>query len=241
MADSGWFRMISNTRHRAAPKAPEHGIEAYGSTEQAQQQDTATTRSVSDQAHHRHRAQLQTRPLSCLPSWQSLTHGQSQAQAHTNYSCADISGADDDGIVIKEEDRVWQKRSADQMADALLSILMVKPANEPLGPQHCSLALHVLEAYRKRTLKVAELEKELAQEKEGRRRQLDDFEAWASEWTNQATNYEAEIKRLEIIISKQSGTAAVQVARSESLVDRRFRNRSSRSSNLGVQAGKSQQ
>lgn len=101
---------------------------------------------------------------------------------------------DNDPFVAKEEDHVWQKPSVDQMAASLLSTLIVKPVQEPLAPEHCSLALRLLEAYRERNIKITELEKELARERETRQRQSEDYEGLTSEWENQQDMYRGEIK-----------------------------------------------
>lgn len=89
------------------------------------------------------------------------------------------------------------------------------------------LTLHVtvlslIEAFAKGKRAVRRLDAEVAGAHDAHERTLTDFRALADEWIERERQYKAEIKRLEVVLSRTSreGVAAVTLARANSIVDR---------------------
>ncbi|VUC34100.1 unnamed protein product [Clonostachys rosea] len=103
---------------------------------------------------------------------------------------------------------------------------MSKPALEPLAPEYGSSILHLIEAYAAAKKEASKAQNELSQAAERRQKENEDFETLVTEWTIHEARYKAEIKRLEIIIHRTSGSGleAVSMARSGSLIRRGSRN-----------------
>ncbi|CAH0044196.1 unnamed protein product [Clonostachys solani] len=114
----------------------------------------------------------------------------------------------------------------DHIVDALLAAVMSKPALEPLGPEYGSSILHLIEAYGAAKKEASKAQNELSQAAERRQKENDDFDTLVTDWTIHEARYKAEIKRLEVIIHRTSGSGleAVSMARSGSLIRRGSRN-----------------
>ena len=84
----------------------------------------------------------------------------------------------------------------------------------------CVLAL--IEGFYRLTRKMKEAEDQLAELKDLRERELEQFRGMTEEWMGAGEAYRAEIKRLELALAKESkdGMASVALARHGSLVDR---------------------
>lgn len=97
--------------------------------------------------------------------------------------------------------------------------------------------LALLEGFANLTRKLAQRDQELDKLKKLREMELEQFSGISKEWTQREESYKAEIKRLELVLAKESkdGVASVTLARQESLVDRsgtkRFQARLKRMSN----------
>lgn len=122
-----------------------------------------------------------------------------------------------------EYNRSWRPPSVDSLVDDLQVAMMNKPdCLEPIPIRYNSHVLYMIEAYRKQKLKIAAAaekaavaERELEKEREGVR-------ATAAQWREREENYRKEVKRLELLLAKNSehGTGAVIMARHDSEVDR---------------------
>lgn len=66
------------------------------------------------------------------------------------------------------------------------------------------------------------LEQELAELKNLREKELEQFRGISEEWIQREDGYKAEIKRLEVVLAKESkdGLASVTLARQDTLIDR---------------------
>ena len=84
----------------------------------------------------------------------------------------------------------------------------------------CVLAL--IEGFYRLTRKMKEAEDQLAELKDLRERELEQFRGMTEEWMEAGEAYRAEIKRLELALAKESkdGMVSVALARHGSLVDR---------------------
>lgn len=107
--------------------------------------------------------------------------------------------------------------------------------------------LGLLEGFAQLTKQLRKTEQELAELKFLREKELEQFRGISEEWIQREDGYKAEIRRLEVVLAKESkdGVASVALARHESLVDRsgakRFQARLKRMSNSHEQSRHSAQ
>ncbi|KAK4169174.1 hypothetical protein QBC43DRAFT_170008, partial [Cladorrhinum sp. PSN259] len=100
-----------------------------------------------------------------------------------------------------------------------------------------SYVLSLIEGFAHINQRLESCQGELDELKKAREMELEQFRAISEEWMEREEAYKAEIKRLELILAKESknGVASVALARHESLVDRsgtkRFKARLDRVSN----------
>lgn len=85
-----------------------------------------------------------------------------------------------------------------------------------------SLVHNVLEGFARLTKRLQALEQELAELKNLREKELEQFRGISEEWIQREDGYKAEIKRLEVVLAKESkdGLASVTLARQNTLIDR---------------------
>ena len=85
-----------------------------------------------------------------------------------------------------------------------------------------SCVLHLIEGFYRLTRRQRETEEQLAELKDLRERELEQFRGMTEEWMETGEAYKAEIKRLELALAQESkdGVARVALARHGSLVDR---------------------
>ena len=85
-----------------------------------------------------------------------------------------------------------------------------------------SLVHNVLEGFAHLTKRLQALEQELAELKNLREKELEQFRGISEEWIQREDGYKAEIKRLEVVLAKESkdGLASVTLARQDTLIDR---------------------
>jgi hypothetical protein len=85
-----------------------------------------------------------------------------------------------------------------------------------------SCVLSLIEGFYHLTRKLREIEGKLAEIKDLRERELEQFRGMTEEWIETGEAYKAEVKRLELALAKESkdGVASVALARHGSLVDR---------------------
>ncbi|KAI9851305.1 MAG: hypothetical protein M1838_004041 [Thelocarpon superellum] len=106
----------------------------------------------------------------------------------------------------------------DQMVNTLQTALMTRPG-KGLGPEYYSFLCHVLEAHRAMRGQIERLESQVKEALNKRIVDHEDFDRTAMLWSVEREKYRAEVKRLEILLSKGSeGMEAVMLARAGSLI-----------------------
>ncbi|EGO60768.1 hypothetical protein NEUTE1DRAFT_119886 [Neurospora tetrasperma FGSC 2508] len=117
----------------------------------------------------------------------------------------------------------WHNPNLMQMAETLQAVMMTKgDSMAPLPVQYNSLVHNVLEGFAHLTKRLQALEQELAELKNLREKELEQFRGISEEWIQRENGYKAEIKRLEVVLAKESkdGLASVTLARQDTLIDR---------------------
>ncbi|KAK1756902.1 hypothetical protein QBC47DRAFT_400532 [Echria macrotheca] len=124
---------------------------------------------------------------------------------------------------VPEARQIWHNPSLMQMVETLQAELMSK--NNPLTPipvVYNSYVLHLIEGFAKLYREEGKLRAELSELKGLREKELEEFRGLSEEWIQREKDYKAEVKRLELILARESkdGVASVALARHDSLVDR---------------------
>ncbi|KAK3327660.1 hypothetical protein B0T19DRAFT_460861 [Cercophora scortea] len=124
------------------------------------------------------------------------------------------------------------------IVETLQTVIMGrKDPLDPIPVMYNSSVLRLIEAYGNLSQRLQAMEQELSDLKTLRARELEQFREVSEDWMERETGYKAEIKRLEVVLAKESkdGVASVALARHGSLVDRsatkRFQARLKRLSN----------
>ncbi|KAI1430990.1 hypothetical protein GGR50DRAFT_129701 [Xylaria sp. CBS 124048] len=123
--------------------------------------------------------------------------------------------SDSPHVLIRNQDQVWYNPSLDQMVEAIQVQLMTRSL-EPLPVGLNSYVLHLVEGFAKAKKTISKVEKaneelrELLYQKH-------------KQWLERESQFQAEVKRLEVIMSKTSrdGLETVTLARTDSVLDRR--------------------
>jgi hypothetical protein len=119
----------------------------------------------------------------------------------------------------------------DQIMDAIMRTLIAEPYR-PLDVKHNSPLLMVFEGFRNLRDENASLVRKLKYEAETRFSSHHEIELERQEWQQERDEYKAEVKRLELIISKdREGVAEVMRARQGSLLRREQKRRTASSAN----------
>ncbi|KAL2145513.1 hypothetical protein VTI28DRAFT_6905 [Corynascus sepedonium] len=116
----------------------------------------------------------------------------------------------------------WHNPSLMQMTEMLSSVMARMGPGDRLDPTYHSCVLSLIEGFYKVSRKLRDAEEQLAELKDLRERELDQFRSMTEEWMETGEAYKAEVKRLELALAKESkdGVASVALARHGSLVDR---------------------
>lgn len=111
--------------------------------------------------------------------------------------------------------------SAEQLTDSIMCHLMSQPY-DALDVSYNGSLLQIFEAYRDLSDQRKRLESRLEQEVQGRLEERSAAQQAQDKWEEEKQTYKAEVKRLELIISKgNGGVADVALARQHSLIRRR--------------------
>ena len=120
---------------------------------------------------------------------------------------------------LRNPDNVYHKPSADQLVEMLKVVMMNQNTMDPVPVQYNSTILHALEAYQDLTLQLIAKEQATEVLKLSHTKDIKDFEELAAEWQQKETDYKAEIKKLEVLLSRtEGGMESVSVARSRSVI-----------------------
>ncbi len=99
---------------------------------------------------------------------------------------------------------------------------MTKPVTAALPAEYNVYVQHLLEGYATLEETLRHTENLLAEERETKRRSIDEFTKVINDWEQREADYKAEIRRMEVLLAKSvpEGVGAVVLARSGSIVDR---------------------
>lgn len=135
-------------------------------------------------------------------------------------------------VFLREADRIWHAPSLDQMIESLQVAMMSKPCTfEPLPIQYNGHVLALLEGYAKLRRELEETKRAAAEEveevKKLRIKELESYRSLTEDWLKRQKEYDAEVKRLELLLAHHTkeGMATVALARAGSVVDRGARAR----------------
>ncbi|KAK4113794.1 hypothetical protein N656DRAFT_599541 [Canariomyces notabilis] len=126
----------------------------------------------------------------------------------------------------------WHNPNLMQMVETLRAVMIAKRnALEGIPVCYNSHVLALIEGFAHVTEQLREKDEAFAELKNIREKELEQFRSVSEEWVRREEGYKAEVKRLELVLAKESkdGVASVAMARQGSLVDRagskRFRAR----------------
>lgn len=122
-----------------------------------------------------------------------------------------------------QPDGSWHNPSLMQMVETLqVAMISKRDALAPLPVMYNSYILALVEGFAKLHEKLEACEMDLKELKFQREKDLEQFGAMSEEWMQRDDSYKKEIKRLELLLAKESkdGMASVVLARSDTLVDR---------------------
>ncbi|KAK3359796.1 hypothetical protein B0T25DRAFT_109933 [Lasiosphaeria hispida] len=138
----------------------------------------------------------------------------------------------------RDLEATWHNPNLLQMAESLQAVMIGR--RDPLASipiMYNSYVLRLIEGFADMTKKLREKDEKMAELSSLREKELDQFRGISEEWIQREKDYKAEIKRLELLLVKESkdGVASVTLARHNSLVNRsdtkRFQARLGRISN----------
>ncbi|TRX92921.1 hypothetical protein FHL15_006059 [Xylaria flabelliformis] len=133
--------------------------------------------------------------------------------------------AEDDvaaNLFVRNQDRIWYNPSLDQMVEALQVLLMTRGVLEPIPLEYNSYILHLIEGFAKARADTRKAEAAHTELKQTLEQNLEQFRLVAEDWRQKEAQYLAEIKKLEVLLSKSSkdGLEVVALARTTSVIDR---------------------
>ncbi|KAK4228245.1 hypothetical protein QBC38DRAFT_362260 [Podospora fimiseda] len=117
----------------------------------------------------------------------------------------------------------WHNPNLMQMVETLRAVMIRKhDALESIPIVYNSYVMSLIEGFAHINQRLESCQAELDELKRARSMELEQFRAISEEWMDREGAYKAEIKRLELVLAKESidGVASVALARHESLVDR---------------------
>ena len=132
------------------------------------------------------------------------------------------SGASNTSLLVRERDKVWHNPNLDQMVEALQVGIMERGAITPIPIDHNAYVIALIEAFAKDQKRIKDIEAEFLASRESHERDEADFKKVADEWIKCEAQYKAEVKRLEVLLSRASiqGLEAVTLARANSVLNR---------------------
>lgn len=121
--------------------------------------------------------------------------------------------------IIPVPDHIYHKPSPDQMVETLKVVMMDQSSLDPVPAEYNSCILHVLEAYHDLQVQLQNKDEEIGLLKKSHAKDIDDFYEMAKGWTLKESDYQKEVKRLEVLLSNtEGGMESVSIARTHSLV-----------------------
>jgi hypothetical protein len=105
------------------------------------------------------------------------------------------------------------------MVETLKVVMMNQSSMDGIPIAYNACILHVLEAYQELRMEVAKKENFLEELKLSHTKDINDFEALATQWEIKERDYKKELKRLEVLLSQtEGGVENVTLARTNSAV-----------------------
>ncbi|KAI1759724.1 hypothetical protein GGR53DRAFT_128572 [Hypoxylon sp. FL1150] len=143
-------------------------------------------------------------------------------KTRTSSSPDPLAGSSDTSLLVRDQDRIWYNPSLDQMVEALQVELMSHGVMHPVPVHFNSYILHLIEGFVKAQERVRAVRAARAGAEQSLEKHLEHFKSVADEWLEREAQYKAEIKRLEVLLSRASsdGLEAVALARTNSVIDR---------------------
>ncbi|KAI0169439.1 hypothetical protein GGR52DRAFT_573509 [Hypoxylon sp. FL1284] len=170
------------------------------------------------------RPRTPSRPMSPRPSDRGLPRQPSHLNINTRASPSSepTTSSTDASMLVRDHDRIWYNPSLDQMVEALQVELMTHRVLQPLPVQYNSYILHLIEGFAHSQGRIQAAHAARADAEQSLEKHLEHFKSVADEWLEREGQYKAEIKRLEVLLSKASseGLEAVTLARTNSIIDR---------------------
>lgn len=153
-----------------------------------------------------------------VPSSLSLKDGDDPLSPQTPLTAASNASFP----LFREHENLWHNPSLDQMVEALQVEIMTNGVLHPIHVKFNSYILHLVEGFVNSQDRVRAVENQNAQVKLSLEQNLEHFKSVADEWLERESQYKAEVKRLEVLLSRASrdGLEAVTLARTNSVVDR---------------------
>lgn len=134
-------------------------------------------------------------------------------------STAPIAQTPDSFANIRTPESVYHKPSVDHMAETLKVVMMNQSSMDPVPIAYNACILYVLEAYQDLRTELVKKENFLEALKLSHTKDINDFEALATQWETREWDYKTELKKLEVLLSQtEGGMEKVTLARSRSAV-----------------------
>lgn len=120
---------------------------------------------------------------------------------------------------LRNPDNVYYRPDCNRMAETLKVIMMTQDSLDPVPVIYNSHILHLLESFQDGQEQLARKQHIIEEVKEAHVRDLQEFGSLADVWEAKEKDYKAEIKRLELMLSKtEGGMETVVLARSKSKI-----------------------
>lgn len=130
---------------------------------------------------------------------------------------------------------VFPTPNAEGMIDSIMCRLMSDPYSA-LEPRFNGMLLHIFEAFRNANMEKLDLQAQVHQEMARSRALFKRFHEAQKEWADEREDFKAEVKRLEILLSKgKRGVAEVTLARQDSRLRQKEADRRSRADEHGLE------
>ncbi|KAI0598112.1 hypothetical protein F4775DRAFT_196936 [Biscogniauxia sp. FL1348] len=195
MADLSWLRLGQRSRTCNTPRSP--------------------TTSERTSAHELQPGECRKHDPSQVSAYLSLNSRASNSPER-------LASGSNGGLLVREQDRIWYNPSLEQMVDALQVAIMSNGILSPIPVEYNTYVLHLIEGFAVSREKMRAVDAAYAGVKQSLEQNLEEFKSLVDDWLTREIQYKAEIKRLEVLLSRTSreGLEAVALARTHSIVDR---------------------
>ncbi|KAI5919091.1 hypothetical protein F4810DRAFT_520079 [Camillea tinctor] len=195
MADLSWLRLGQRSRTSNAPQSP----------------------STSERPSTR-----EPQPGECRKHDPSQASSYLSLNGRASNSPERLASSSNGDLLIREQDRIWYNPSLEQMVEALQVAIMSGGILSPIPVEYNTYVLHLIEGFANSHEKIRAIDRAYTGVKQSLEQNLEEFKSLVDDWLTREKQYKAEIKRLEVLLSRTSreGLEAVTLARTNSVVDR---------------------